>query len=149
MKLVSDEDREFIEKVYFSTRMDEFAILGWLPEQLEAFLKMQLDYQQKSYQMQFPNAENYVIKSENESVGRILTFCDENELRLIDIAVLPEFRGKGIGSFLITNLIEQAGKKNKKLALQVLKSNPKAFKLYQRLGFIVDGEDDLYFSMSR
>ncbi len=144
-----EADAKFLEKVYFSTRIDEFAMLGWGTEQLEAFFKMQLDYQFKAYKMQFPNAEHFVIKLENESVGQMITCCEEDDYRLVDIAVLPEFRGKGIGSYLINDLIIKAAKENKKVALLVLKTNSKAFKLYESLGFSVNGEDDMYFSMER
>lgn len=146
---VSENDIEFIKKVYISTRIDEFSSLGWLPEQLQAFLELQLNYQQKSYEMQFPNAENFVINLENERVGRMIVYQNESEIRLVDIAVLPAFRKKGIASQLINRLKAEANKSRRKLALQVLKNNSNAFNLYIKLGFNVISEDELYFSLEQ
>lgn len=149
LSTVSQADSGFIEKVYLSTRFEEFTLLGWPPAQTEAFLKTQLEFQQKSYEMQFPGAENYLIKLENESVGRLIIDRTENENRLVDIALLPEFRGRGIASAIINDLMEEAAKEGKKLALQVLKTNQKAFKLYQKLGLRVTAEDEFYYSMEK
>jgi ribosomal protein S18 acetylase RimI-like enzyme len=146
---VSGEDDEFIEKVYFSTRIDEFSMLGWQPEQLEAFLKMQFNFQQQSYKLQFPDAEYFVVRLENERVGRMIIDRHAQEINLLDIAVLPENRRKGIGSVLIKELIAEAENDHKKVVLQVLKTNSNAFNLYKNLGFTVVGEDEFYYSMER
>lgn len=146
---VSDSDTELIEEIYFYTRNEEFAAIGWNDEQLKPFLKMQCDFQKKSYQMQYPNAEYSMILLEDKKVGRLIIDRAESEIRLVDIAILPEFRKLGIGSKLIENLIREAEKSNKIVGLQVEKNNQKAFALYQKLGFETVGDDGLYISMEK
>ena len=69
------------------------------------------------------------------------------EIRLVDIAVLPEFRNQGIGSFALGRLLDEAKSKGKYVDLQVLKTNSPAIRLYERFGFENTGEDDLYLAM--
>jgi len=146
---ISDSDAELIEEIYFYTRNEEFAAIGWNDEQLKPFLKMQCDFQKKSYQMQYPNAEYSMILHEDKKVGRLIVDRSESEISLVDIAILPEFRKLGIGSQLIGNLIIEAQKSNKIVGLNVEKNNQKAFSLYKKLGFESVSEDDIYISMEK
>lgn len=146
----ADEDAPFFENLYFQTRRDEFAALGWDENQLRMFLKMQFNLQTQGYLMQFPNARISVIESGETAVGRLLTDdTDAEEIRLIDIAVLPESRSRGVGSFVMSALETQARQANKSIGLQVLKTNAPAIRLYERFGFNVVGENDLYLEMQR
>jgi ribosomal protein S18 acetylase RimI-like enzyme len=147
LKKATESDEKFIEKLYFSTRKDEFAILGWSEIQLEMFLKMQFESQQQSYKMQFPEAESSVIKKGEISVGRLIVERTENEIRLVDIALLPEFRGQEIGGEIIKDLISEAENRRLPLTLTVLKTNDGALRLYQRLGFKSVADDAIYISM--
>lgn len=146
---VNESDGELIDEIYFYTRNEEFAATGWSDEQLKPFLKMQCDYQKQSYKMQFPNAEFSMILFENKKVGRLIVNRAEDEIRLVDIAILPEFRSLGIGSKIIGDLFLEAEKSNKPIGLQVEKNNQKAFHLYQKLGFEIVGENDMYISMEK
>jgi ribosomal protein S18 acetylase RimI-like enzyme len=149
LEKATESDEKFVENLYFSTRKDEFAILGWSETQLEMFLKMQFESQQQSYKMQFPEAENSVIKKGEIAVGRLIVERTENEIRLVDIALLPEFRGQGIGGKIIKDLISEAENKRLPLTLTVLKTNDGALRLYQRLGFISVADDAVYISMEK
>lgn len=139
-------DTPFFEKLYFETRKEEFAQLGWDEIQLETLLKMQFNTQTQGYRMQFPGARNLVIEADGEAVGRFIT---TDEICLVDIAVLPEFRNQGIGSFVLKRLLEEAENKEKSVYLQVLKTNIPAIRLYERFGFEKNGESDLYVMMRR
>lgn len=145
----ADSDAELIEKIYYFTRNDEFAALGWSDEQLKMFLKMQCDYQRQSYQMQFPEAEYSMILFEDKKIGRLIVDRTENEIRLVDIALLPEFRNRGIGSEIIEDLGVEAKTNDKPLGLQVERNNSGAFRLYRKLGFEVVGENDIYISLEK
>lgn len=146
---VFEKDTDFIAKVYFSTRKDEFTMLGWNNAQLEMFLKMQFDAQQQSYAMQFPDAEKSVIILEEIAVGRLIVDRIESEIRLVDIALLPEFRKLGIGGKIIRDLIKEAEIKQLPLTLTVEKTNVHAFRLYQKMGFEVVGDDAIYIAMKK
>ncbi|MCD9187396.1 MAG: GNAT family N-acetyltransferase [Pyrinomonadaceae bacterium] len=146
---VHESDGALVEEIYFYTRNEEFAATGWGDEQLKPFLKMQCDFQRQSYNMQFPTAEFSMIVFEDKKVGRLIVDRSEDEIRLVDIAILPEFRSLGIGGQLIGDLFIEAEKSNIPVGLQVEKNNQKAFRLYQKLGFEIVGEDDIYISMEK
>ena len=142
------EHLEFLFRLYASTRHAEFALLGWPATQLEAFLRMQFNNQQRWYQTAYPEAEHRIILSEGQPIGRILVNHTHEYLLLVDIALLPEYQGQGIGSKYLQELIEQSEKAGVPVRLQVLKTNP-AQHLYERLGFVKTGEDELYVQMER
>lgn len=146
---VTEDDAELIEEIYYFTRNEEFAMLGWNDDQLKPFLKMQCDFQNKSYRMHFPNAEFSLVLLDDEKIGRMIVDRNENEIRLVDIAVLPQFRGKGIGSKLIEKLYSEAKEKSLPLSLQVEKNNNNAFRLYKKQGFEIVDESEIYFAMEK
>jgi ribosomal protein S18 acetylase RimI-like enzyme len=139
-----ETDTPFFERLYFETRRGEFAALGWDENQLKPFLKMQFDLQTQAYKMQFPGARISVIESGGEAVGRLVT---TDEIRLVDIAVLPDVQNRGIGSFVLRRLLDEAQGKGKFVDLQVLKTNVPAIRLYERFGFEKTSESDLYLMM--
>ncbi len=99
--------------------------------------------------MQFPDARYFVIQLDDKNVGRLIIGHSAQEIRIIDIAVSAEFRGKGIATNVINELAQTALVENKKIVLNVLKNNINAFNLYRNLGLTVKEEDDLYFVMEK
>jgi len=142
--LPSDEPLLF--KLYASTRLEEFAHMPLSAEQLEAILKMQFIAQQRGYEAQHPLADHHIILFEDEEIGRILLDRSKDRFHLADITLLPEFRGRGIGSLLLKNLQEEAALAGKSFGLFVFLSNP-AKRLYERLGFSEVGANGLYTQM--
>ena len=142
----SSEDAEFLFKLYASTRTEELNAWGWDSQQQEAFLKMQFHAQQTSYQNQFPNSNYQIVLMQQLAIGSMLVIRDEAEIRLADIALLPEYRDRGIGSFLLQNLLAEATQAVKPLRLQVIQFN-RAIQLYQRLGFAKVGDNGTHFLM--
>lgn len=143
---VRPEDQEFQFKLYASTRQAEIAGFGWSEAQQEAFLRMQFAAQQNWYRTAYPRATWEIIETEELPVGRMIVQRGTESITLVDIALLIEYRGKGIGGGLVGELVEWGRDENLPVRLQVLKTNPAA-RLYQRLGFIKIGEDDLYYQM--
>lgn len=135
-------DDNFIYEVYASTRLDELALMDWSNDQKEAFLQMQFRAQSQHYRAAYPEATFQVIEWDGRPVGRLTLRRAEQVTTLVDIALLPEFRNRGIGSAIIRDLQAE----NKKINLHVLKSNA-ALNLYQRLGFVFKSEDALYMEM--
>lgn len=140
------EDREFLFQLYASTREQELRAFGWPPAQQEAFLRMQFNAQQQWYSATYSNAENQIIEKDLQPIGRMIVQREAGLWRLVDIALLPEHRGQGIGGELLRALIEQCRDSGAVLQLQVLNTNP-AQRLYTRLGFVKTGEDQLYTQM--
>ena len=142
----SPEDEGFLFELYASTRIKELDAWGWNTQQQEAFLKMQFQARQSSYKNQFPNGNYQIILIQKLAVGAMLIIRNEAEIRLADIALLPEYRDRGIGSFLIQSLLAEAARARKPVRLQVIQFN-RAIKLYQRLGFSKVSDSGVYFSM--
>lgn len=140
------EDREFLFRLYASTRADELRAFGWPSAQQEAFLRMQFNAQQQWYAATYSTAKNQIIEQDNQPVGRMIVQHEAGIWRLVDISLLPEHRGHGIGGELIHALIKDCEASGAVLQLQVLNTNP-AQRLYGRLGFIKTGEDQIYTQM--
>ncbi len=132
---ITDSDLPFLSRLYASTRAEEVAqVSDWTAEQQQQFLQMQFDAQHKFYQEQFKQAEYLVIEQHKQPVGRIYTDRRDDEIRLIDIALLPEAQGQGLGEALLEDLLEEAQSTNLPVKIHVEKNNP-AMRLYIRLGF--------------
>lgn len=136
LRPVSEKDSAFIEMVYRSTREEELALTNWAEQQKQAFIIMQSMAQLAEYKKSYPGAVYKVIVYKKQDVGRLITWETNNTIRIVDISLLPAVRGKGIGSFIVNELITKAAALQKNISLHVLPNNP-ALKLYQRLGFEV------------
>jgi ribosomal protein S18 acetylase RimI-like enzyme len=140
------EDRDFLFRLYASTRMEEIRGFGWTAVQHEAFFRMQFNAQQQWYQATYTTAENQIIEKDHEPIGRMIVQREAGTWRLLDISLLPEHRGQGIGGELIGSLIKECAAAGAVLQLQVVNTNP-AQRLYTRLGFAKTGQDQIYTQM--
>ena len=146
LRPVSYDDEAFLFQVYASTRAEEMAVVPWNDEQKHAFLEMQFNAQRQSYQQQFPGAQYDVILHDGIPAGRLIVDRADQRILLIDIALVPEYRNKGIGSALIDDLKKEAQQTARPLHLTVENFNP-AYRLYERLGFHKIGEQGFYWLM--
>jgi len=137
LRTVSAADDEFLLSVYHSTREEELAQATWEPGQKEFFVRWQFELQRREYDSRFPSAEYDVILIDDKPAGRIWIGTDDDEIRLLDIALLPEFQNQGVGTFLLSLLIEEATRANKRLRHMVFVHNNEAHRFYERLGFLV------------
>jgi ribosomal protein S18 acetylase RimI-like enzyme len=139
-------DTEFLMSVYASTRQEEMASWGWDPKQQASFIRMQFDVRHRGYLAAYPTAETSLISVGDIPVGSIIIFRGTGEIRLLDIALLPESRGRGIGAELIRMLISEATRSGSPLRLSVRRGN-RAAHLYERLGLVARGGDEMYSEM--
>jgi ribosomal protein S18 acetylase RimI-like enzyme len=137
----------FQRLVYASTRVDEMAIVPWSEQEKAAFLDMQFRAQDTFYRREFPNSEFDVLLQNGEPIGRLYTNLTPTALHVLDIALLPEYRGNGLGTRLIKDLMEQARSAGLKMTLHVEIFNP-ARRLYNRLGFTEKQVDGIYLLMT-
>jgi ribosomal protein S18 acetylase RimI-like enzyme len=128
------DDLEFLYTVYASTRTDEMAIVPWTEGQKSEFLRMQFNAQHIHYTQHYPDAAYEIILLNDAPIGRIYTAQLPDELRLIEVTLLPSYRNRGIGTALMHRLIEQAQSLHLPIRLHVESFNP-AYRLYTRLGF--------------
>lgn len=142
------DDQDFLFRLYAGTRLHEIAQFGWPQAQQEAFFRMQFTAQQRWYEMKYARAEHQIIEQQGAPIGRLLVLRQPEEVLLVDISLLPEYRGKGIGGGLIRGLIQHCDQAKLPLRLQVRVNNP-ALRLYERLGFRKTGEDQMYIQMEK
>ncbi|HNP85585.1 MAG TPA: GNAT family N-acetyltransferase [Kouleothrix sp.] len=146
LRPIAPHDTPFLRRVYASTRTEELAPLGWSAEQQALFLNQQFDAQHYHYQTYYPNARFQVILLQGEPIGRLYIARWPHELRLIDIALLPEYRNCGIGSRLMHDLLDEALAAGRPVRIHVEKFNP-ALRLYQRFGFVSIEDRGIYVFM--
>lgn len=132
---VVETDTPFLRALYASTREEEMALLPWTPEQKREFLDFQFHAQTKHYDEFYGAADFLIIELDREApIGRLYIFRNGEEIEIIDIALLPDFRGKGLGRELLQEIIDEAKRDGKIVAIYVENFNP-ARHLYDRLGF--------------
>lgn len=142
----SPADHEFLFRLYADTRWAEIAPLGWNKAQQEAFLRMQFNAQQRWYETVYAGADQQIVMLDDQPAGRLLIHQATHAATLVDISLLSQYRGRGLGTILLNELLEQCRRSSLPLRLQVLRTNP-AQRLYARLGFRGIGEDQLYLQM--
>lgn len=139
------DDEPFIRQVFFAVRAPEFAPAGMSPEQLGLFLTQQYNAMRSYYAQEFPATVYWILESDGYPIG-FEAVLDADELHLIDLALLPEARNQGIGTARMKRMQAMAANAGKDIILCVEIFNP-AQRLYDRLGFQVEGEQGLYRTM--
>ena len=146
LRPITPEDASFLAGVYASSRAEELAVTGWSDEQKEIFCRRQFDAQSVYYTATYPEASFQIIERNGELIGRLYVAHWEKEIRIVDITLLPEFRGSGIGTRLLHDLKEEARSAGKSLTIHVERFN-RALQLYQRLGFQQVKDKGVYLLM--
>ena len=140
---VCEADTELLVAIYASTRADELAQVAWDDAQKDAFVRMQFEAQRKFYQSEYPGAEFQIILVADEPAGRLYVHRRECEIRIMDIALLPGFRGRGIGTQILENILAEGTRTQRPVTIHVESFNP-AQRLYDRLGFKRVGSNGVY-----
>ena len=146
LRPATEADRDFLLSVYASTREDELARVDWEEGAREAFLEHQFSAQDSHYRANYPGATFDVIEVDGEPAGRLYVHRGAEEIRIMDIALAPAFRGQGIGTELLRELMSEAAASARSLSIHVEMNNP-ARRLYERLGFEPAGEHGIYVLM--
>jgi len=135
LRPTTPEDRSFLVGVYAATREEELAQTDWSPEAKHAFVLQQFDAQDRYYRENvYPDADYLVITYRGEPAGRLYLSALPDDVRIIDIALLPAFQRRGIGTTFLRALQDECASSGRSLSIHVERFNP-ALRLYQRLGF--------------
>lgn len=150
LRWITDDDLPFLAELYASTRREEVAQTPWSEEQKEAFLRWQFENQHRHYQEYYPDCELLVIEKDSigrrEPIGRLYVDRWKEEIRLVDIALLPEHRGHGLGRKILEVLLEEGRASGLPVSIHVEYNNP-ALRLYKRLGFRHVDSNGIYYLM--
>lgn len=146
LRPVTEDDREFLIGVYGSTREQELSLVAWPEGHREAFVRMQFEAQDAYYREVYPQATFDVIEADGHPAGRLYVDRRPGDIRIVDISLLPEFRGTGIGRRLVGQVQEEAAASGFRASIHVETRN-RAARLYARMGFVVVHEGEVYNRM--
>lgn len=130
-------DEAFFAALYRSTRPDLLAMLAD-PRYIEGLVATQRQAQAASYRARYPDARYQVLELDGVPVGRLVTAQLDGALRVVDIAVMPAARGRGVAGDTLRRLQGQAAQEGRDLTLAVRVDNARARRLYASLGLSVE-----------
>jgi GNAT superfamily N-acetyltransferase len=149
LRPITDADLPFLLQLYASTRVDELAQVPWTDEQKVAFIVQQFQAQHAWWQEHYAGARFDLVLVDGEPAGRLYVDVWTREIRVVDIALVPAYRGGGIGSMLLRRVFDEGDAAGKPVSIHVEVFNP-ARRLYDRLGFVEKGaHGDVYVLMER
>ncbi len=148
LRAATAEDHPFLLRVYASVREPELEAAEFPREQWDTFVAQQFEAQSRHYAERYTETSFDLILVDGEPAGRLIVARWERELRIVDIALLPAWRGRGVGGGLLRALIAEAEERGVKASIHVEQFNP-ALALYQRLGFAAAGEHGVYLLLER
>lgn len=146
LRPTEERDEDLLFAIYSSTRTDLEAT-NWSDEQKDAFLRMQFTAQSTHYHSHFADAEFQIVLFDDEPIGRLYIDRTPNLINILDIAVLPEHRSKGIGRRLMQDVLSEACQAGCAVRLHVDASNGVVAQWYRRLGFVDLEKGQLYIHM--
>lgn len=143
---VTAEDNDFLLRLYQSSRGDDLRELGWSEDRIGEFLEMQHEAQRNFLAADYPNIVDQIVSLDGARAGRLAVEQRPDEIRLVDIALVPERRNQGLGTQLIQQVQEHAQSARLPLRLQVIRFS-RAVSLFERLGFTRTSETGSHFHM--
>jgi RimJ/RimL family protein N-acetyltransferase len=148
LRPITDADMDFLHRLYATTREDELKQVEWTPEQKAAFVAQQFHAQHQYWHEHYTDTSWDLVLRDGEPIGRLYVARWPEEIRIVDIALMPEHRGGGTGTRLIRGLFAEGDASGRKVSIHVEIFNP-ARRLYDRLGFVQAGEHGVYLLMER
>lgn len=146
LRPVTAADRDVLLAVYASTRADEMAVVPWSDADKDAFVRLQFEAQDRHYRAHFPSADHDLVLVDGRPAGRLWVDRGPDEIRILDLALLPEARGRGVGTRLLLALVDEGQRAGVVVRLHVEDGNP-ARRLYDRLGFTPAGRTGVHLMM--
>jgi ribosomal protein S18 acetylase RimI-like enzyme len=148
LRRAGPEDAPFLRRLHARVLEPEFAHLGLDPAALAQLLDMQYVAQDRAYRQAHPDADFDLVTLDGEPVGRLSVDRAGETVHVLDIALVPEHRARGIGTELLKRLIAGADRAGRLVTLSVVRTNP-ALALYRRLGFEPTGGDEVHLELER
>ena len=144
----SPEDDDFDLSVYASTRLPQLTLLGWTAEQIDDFVRMQYRAQARHYRQHYRDADYSIVTAASEAAGRLIVARSDQEILVIDIALLPRYRSAGVGGILVRRLLAEAEEAGLPLRCHVEQANP-ARGFWEHLGLDPVRVDGAHILMER
>lgn len=141
---ITRSDEVFLNELYASTRSREMEIVPWSGEQKKAFLKMQFEAQDRYYRDRYPNAAFEIIKLNDRPVGRLYHAELADEIRIIDLAFLPEQFDRNVFIGLLEKMLRKGERAGKPVQIYLEADDP-AIEIFVALGFRQIDRHGIYF----
>jgi ribosomal protein S18 acetylase RimI-like enzyme len=143
------DDHDFRLRLFIDSRLPEFALLQQQvgPTAYEQIMRMQFQAQTASYRSQFPQARFDIIELDGAPIGRMVVDRPPDMIHIVDQAVVPPMRNRGIGTGIMRALMAEASATGLPVRLKVASSNDPSMRLYLRLGFVAIETAPLYIDM--
>ncbi len=149
LRPATPHDREFLLSVYASTRADEMAMVQWAEAQKAAFVSMQFEAQDAAYRSTYPDGRFQIVTIGDHACRPAVSRpASRRDPASSTSTLLPDHRGTGIGSTLLSGIIAESHVAGLPIRLHVEHGN-RARRLYERFGFITIAVDDVYEMMER
>ncbi len=111
---------------------------------MEPLLSALDDWDEDTFRMRirriFKPEESHIIIVNGREIGVIQIIETENDINLAQIHLLEGYRGNGIGSALVADLLERAARGQKTASLSAPRNN-RAIALYERFGYRISKDD--------
>jgi len=146
LRPISEEDESFLINVYGVARAAELALVQWNDAQKAAFITGQFLAQRDHYQKHFPGAECSIVMVDDQPAGRFYVYRGQDEIRILDLTLLPEYRSRGAASGLVETLLAEAAQSNRRVRVYVETFNPSAA-FFERRGFVKTEDDGINYLM--
>lgn len=140
------DDIPFLMRLYASTREDELKLVDWSAAQKRAFVASQFQAQRRHYRAYYDGCTFDLLQQRGVPAGRLYLDERPSRLHIIDISLLPEWRGRGVGTAILRAMQAAGLARGKGVGIMVEKFNP-ALQLYQRLGFADVADHGVYLEM--
>jgi ribosomal protein S18 acetylase RimI-like enzyme len=133
LRTETDADRDFRYRLFCNSRQPELALL-LPPPVFEQVMRHQFQAQTVSYLAEFPRARFDIIELGGRPIGRIIVDRPGDVVYIVDQAIVPELRNKGVGTAIMRGLMGEARAAGVPVRLMASQNDP-AMRLYARLGF--------------
>ncbi len=136
-------DDAFMRTLWARTHGEQFSVL---PPELGARLcTQQYEAQLAHYEQSYPDMTVHVLRWKGLDAGRLMLLDRQDAVDVLDLAILPEHQGQGLGSRVLRRIKDHAGPRVVKLAVE--KNRPRAQELYERLGFEAASDSNTHVFM--
>jgi ribosomal protein S18 acetylase RimI-like enzyme len=143
----TEGDEPFLRRLAMAVMEAEPGVSGWPAAVRDRLLDMQYEARRRSRRTEFTGAVSRVIQADAVDAGWVVTASLPGEIRVVEIMVSPELRGRGVGTAVMNEVMAEAARLRRPVRLSVDHSNPDANLFYLKLGFERSGGDELRSSM--
>jgi ribosomal protein S18 acetylase RimI-like enzyme len=148
-RLENPDDESFIRKLMIETLAGQLDACSWHDEIRESLLDAQYRIRRAGFRASAGNQPGTIVLIDGEPVAWYIAADFDDEIRLVNLVVANQHRGKGLGSAILRQLLIHSDHSGKTLRLSVAINNPRAAELYARFGFRRTGDDGVHHFMER